>query len=72
MPSKKCKNPSCTETNPEFYAHRNLCKKCYLEHNKETRKKPQSPSVDALEKDIAELRSIVNILIKKLDEVTIK
>ena len=39
---------------------------------KETRKKPQAPSVDALEKDIKELRSLVNILIKKLDEVNLR
>ena len=72
MPSKKCRNPSCTEVNPEFYSNRHLCKKCYLEQVKETRKKPQAPSVDALEKDIKELRSLVNILIKKLDEVNLR
>ena len=38
MPSKKCKNPSCTETDPEFYAHRNLCKNVILNETEKGKK----------------------------------
>lgn len=70
MPSKKCKNPSCTETNPEFYSHRNLCKKCYLEHKREARKKPK-PNIELLEKEIKELKDVINMLTEKLDKIII-
>jgi hypothetical protein len=75
MPSKKCRNPSCTEVNPEFYSYRHLCKKCYLDHNREKRKKLKEEKEEIyeshIEDEIKELRSIINILTKRLDDITI-
>jgi hypothetical protein len=72
MPSKKCRNPLCTEVNPEFYSYRHLCKKCYLDHNREKRKKLKEENYEShIEDEIKELRSIINILTKRLDDITI-
>ena len=73
MPSKQCKNPSCAETDPKFYAHRNLCKKCYLEQNREREKgyREKAKANPNIRNEIKELKSIIDILMKRLDEITI-
>lgn len=72
--NKKCKNPLCTETSPDFYKNRRLCKTCHNKQCVERRNRKSmglsSKSVDK-KSEIEDIRDAIKVLTERINNLDV-